>query len=253
MVTTPRLKEELVMYLCAAREAVSAVLLMERDSQQMSIYFVNNALQAPKINCSSMEKLVLALVHASRRLRRSSCLEGLGVGLIHTNPEEVEFTYALRFKFEASNNETEYEALINGSYMEKEQSMIQYLEKAKTLISGFRKFLIEQVPRSENKKADALSKIASTSFAYLTKQVLVEVLKEKSIEEREILAVVKEEGYCWMTLLLEYLTDGPLQAEYLVREIHEGSCSMHFGPRCGSKSNQIRVLLAKDARMLITP
>ncbi|GKB80174.1 hypothetical protein Tco_0947069 [Tanacetum coccineum] len=63
----------------------------------------------------------------------------------------------------------------------------------------------EKVPRSENKKADALSKIASTAFAHLTKQVLVEILKRKLIEEREILVVVEEEGYCWMTPLIEYL------------------------------------------------
>ncbi|GJS73363.1 reverse transcriptase domain-containing protein [Tanacetum coccineum] len=92
--------------------------------------------------------------------------------------------------------------------------MVRYLEKAKTLISKFKIFSIEQIPRSDNKKADALSKIASTSFAHLTKQVLVEVLKEKSIEETEILlAAVEEEGHSWMTPLLEYLTDGTLPAE----------------------------------------
>ncbi|GKC42942.1 reverse transcriptase domain-containing protein [Tanacetum coccineum] len=42
----------------------------------------------------------------------SSCLEGSGAGLILTNPEGTKFTYALRFEFEASNNEAEYEALI---------------------------------------------------------------------------------------------------------------------------------------------
>ncbi|GJX32280.1 hypothetical protein Tco_0242135, partial [Tanacetum coccineum] len=129
---------------------------------------------------------------------------------------------------------------------------------------------VKVVPRSKNKKADALCKIASTSFAHQTKKVLVEVLKEKSIEEKEILTVVEEEGYSWMTLLLKYLIYdtllaetkkaraikiksrqyavigdvlyrksflepwlrcvGPLQAEYVVREIHEGSCSMHSGP-----------------------
>nr|GEY74516.1 reverse transcriptase domain-containing protein [Tanacetum cinerariifolium] len=35
-------------------------------------------------------------------------------GLILTNPEGVEFTYALRFQFAASNNEAEYEALVAG-------------------------------------------------------------------------------------------------------------------------------------------
>nr|GEY08418.1 reverse transcriptase domain-containing protein [Tanacetum cinerariifolium] len=42
----------------------------------------------------------------------SSCVDGFGAGLILTNPEGIEFTYALRFQFAASNNEAEYEALI---------------------------------------------------------------------------------------------------------------------------------------------
>ncbi|GKB30821.1 reverse transcriptase domain-containing protein [Tanacetum coccineum] len=71
MVTAPRPKEELIIYLCAAKEAVSAVLLTVRDSRQLPIYFISHALQVSKINYSSMEKLVLlALVHASRMLRR---------------------------------------------------------------------------------------------------------------------------------------------------------------------------------------
>ncbi|GJW46606.1 reverse transcriptase domain-containing protein [Tanacetum coccineum] len=44
----------------------------------------------------------------------SSCIDGSGAGLILTNPEGVEFTYAMRFRFEATNNEAEYEALIAG-------------------------------------------------------------------------------------------------------------------------------------------
>nr|GEU67330.1 reverse transcriptase domain-containing protein [Tanacetum cinerariifolium] len=42
----------------------------------------------------------------------SSCVDGSGAGLILTNPDGIEFTYALRFQFAASNNEAEYEALI---------------------------------------------------------------------------------------------------------------------------------------------
>ncbi|GKF79081.1 reverse transcriptase domain-containing protein [Tanacetum coccineum] len=45
---------------------------------------------------------------------RSSCVDGCGAGVILTDPEGVEFTYALRFQFEATNNEAEYEALIAG-------------------------------------------------------------------------------------------------------------------------------------------
>nr|GFA01141.1 reverse transcriptase domain-containing protein [Tanacetum cinerariifolium] len=86
------------------------------------------------------------------------------------------------------------------SHIEKEELII-YVAAAK-----------EAVPRSENKKADALSKIASTSFAHLTKQVLVEELNEKSINKAEVLAVV-EEGDIWMTLIYEYLIKEALPAE----------------------------------------
>ncbi|GKB22371.1 reverse transcriptase domain-containing protein, partial [Tanacetum coccineum] len=224
----------------------------------------------------------------------SSCADGSCAGLILTSLEGIEFTYALRFGFETTNNEAEYETLIAGmriaeqmgikslqanvdsqlvanqvneTYIAKEADMIRYLEKVKTLTNGFQMFTIKQVLRSENKKADALSKIASTSFAHLNKQVLVEELKEKSINEAEVLVIVEEEGETWMTLIHDYITGGilpaevdraravkrksqryfvvngilykkyflgpwlrcvgPLQANYVLREIHEGSCSMH--------------------------
>ncbi|GJU07690.1 reverse transcriptase domain-containing protein [Tanacetum coccineum] len=44
----------------------------------------------------------------------SSCTDGSGAGLILTNPEGMELTYALRFRFKATNNEAEYKALIAG-------------------------------------------------------------------------------------------------------------------------------------------
>ncbi|GKB71629.1 reverse transcriptase domain-containing protein [Tanacetum coccineum] len=310
----PKPKEELIVYMSASYGAVSAVLMTERGTVQTPVYFVSRALQGPELNYTPMEKLVLSLVFAAKRLRRyfqahpiavitdqpikqiisrpdvagrlqkwsvmlgehnityrprtsvkgqiladflvekpdenppdtsvvetpqepwtlftdgSSCVDGSGAGLILTSPEGTEFTYALRFQFTASNNEAEYEALIAGlriaaqmgvrnvqvsvdsklvanqilgTYVAKEENMVKYLEKAKSLISGFANFSISQVPRSKNKKADALSKIASTSFAHLSKQVLVEILKEKSIQGKEVEAIVKEEGPTWMTPIIE--------------------------------------------------
>ncbi|GKE71517.1 reverse transcriptase domain-containing protein [Tanacetum coccineum] len=55
--------------------------------------------------------------------------------------------------------------------------------------------------------------MASTSFAHLSKQVLVEELKEKSIDEKEVLAVVEEEGHTWMTPIHEYLMEEILPEE----------------------------------------
>nr|GEV88256.1 hypothetical protein [Tanacetum cinerariifolium] len=42
----------------------------------------------------------------------SSYIDGFGAGLILTNPEGTEFTYPMIFKFDATNNEAEYKALI---------------------------------------------------------------------------------------------------------------------------------------------
>nr|GEY95707.1 reverse transcriptase domain-containing protein [Tanacetum cinerariifolium] len=83
----------------------------------------------------------------------------------------------------ASNNEAEYEALIAGLRIATHMGVRNV--HVKSLVSGFTNFSINQVPQSKNKKADALRKIASTSFAHLSKQVLVEILKEKSIQEKE--------------------------------------------------------------------
>ncbi|GJU13179.1 reverse transcriptase domain-containing protein [Tanacetum coccineum] len=135
----------------------------------------------------------------------SSCTDGSGAGLILTNLEGMEFTYALRFRFDAINNEAEYEALIAGLRIAKQM--------VKVLTSSFKAFTIKQIPRSKNKKADALSKIASTSFAYISKQVLVEELKEKSISEVEVLTVVEEEGDTWMTRIFKYLAEETLPAD----------------------------------------
>ncbi|GJZ82180.1 putative RNA-directed DNA polymerase [Tanacetum coccineum] len=170
----------------------------------------------------------------------SSCVDGSDAGLILTSPEGAKFNYALRFQFTASNNDPEYEALIAGlriaaqmgvcnvhvsvdsklvanqvlgTYVAKEENMIKYLEKVKSLVNGFASFSINQLPQRKNKEAYALSKIVSTSFAHLSKQVLVEILKEKSIQEEEVATVIEEEGTTWMTPIMEYLKDGTLPGD----------------------------------------
>nr|GEV40357.1 reverse transcriptase domain-containing protein [Tanacetum cinerariifolium] len=225
----------------------------------------------------------------------SSCVDGSGAWLILTNPEGVEFTYALRFQFTASNNEAEYEALVAGlrivaqmgvknvqvnvdsklvanqvlgTYVAKEDNMIKYLEIVKGLVSGFTTFSISQVPRSKNKNADALSKIASTSFAHLSKQMtqLVDYLKEGILlgdkkEERKFRLKARQyelmEGVIYRrSFLTPWLRCvGPLQEGYVMREIHEGSCSMHVGPR-SVVAKAIRLgyhwpTMHKDARDMI--
>nr|GFA02927.1 reverse transcriptase domain-containing protein [Tanacetum cinerariifolium] len=251
----------------------SAVLMTERGMVQMPVYFISRALQVPELNYSPMEKLVLSLVFAAKRLRRYfqahpiAVITNQPIKQVMSRPDvagrlqkwsimlgEHNITYRPRTSIkgqilaafpnkmpsnasQASNNEAEYEALIAGlriamqmgekniqvnvdsklvanqvlgAYVAKEENIIKYLEITKGLVSGFKTFSISQVPRSRNKKADALSKIASISFAYLSKQILVKVLETKSITGKEVTAMIEEKGPTWMTKLVNYLKEGIL-------------------------------------------
>ncbi|GKD59418.1 reverse transcriptase domain-containing protein [Tanacetum coccineum] len=163
--------------------------------------------------------------------------DGLGAGLMLVTPEGKEYTYALRFKFETTNNKAEYEALLGGlriatdmkienlsifvdsqlmanqvkGLFEARQHMIkQYLEKTNKLLRSFNSYTMKHIRRDQNKKADALSKLASMTFSRLAKEVLVEVLSEKSIVQREVAGIIKEEGENWMLPIREYLLFGLL-------------------------------------------
>ncbi|GKD04777.1 reverse transcriptase domain-containing protein, partial [Tanacetum coccineum] len=276
MLVAPMEKDELIVYLAVAKETVSVVLMTEREAKQMPVYFVSRALRGLKINYASMEKLsgslgtcqprvsVKGQIFADFIVERpeeespdtlmeveeelpepwilfmdgSSDTDGSGAGLILTNPEGIEFTYALRFRFDATNNEAEYEALIAGLRIA-EQMGVKNLQANVDSRLVANQVNGTQIPRSENKKADTLSKIASTSFAYLSKQVLVEELKENSICEVEILSVVEEEGDTWMNPIFEYLTEEtlPTDAKKARAARHK---SQRFAPGRKSKSQSRR-------------
>ncbi|GKE86669.1 reverse transcriptase domain-containing protein [Tanacetum coccineum] len=70
LLVAPKLKEELIVYMSASHRAISAVLMTERDMVQTPIYFISRALQGPELNYTRMEKLILSLVFAAKRLRR---------------------------------------------------------------------------------------------------------------------------------------------------------------------------------------
>ncbi|GJX53975.1 reverse transcriptase domain-containing protein [Tanacetum coccineum] len=300
----PRPGEELIMYLSATHGAISAVLLTDRDSVQTPVYFVSKALKETEINYSAMEKLILALVFAAKRLRRYSDFLIEKPETDAVLPQEAKLQPKNHGSYSRMDRHAWTEANVDsrlvanhvlGEYVAKEDNMIQYLDKTKSLIQGFDRFTIRQVPRGDNKKADALSKIASTSFAHLSKQVLVEILKNKSISEMEISTVIEEQDPTWMTPIIEFISKGtlpheqkdarrirrtaqrfelrngvlyrrsflqpwlrcvgPIQADYVLREIHAGSCSMHSGPRSvvarALRSGYYWPTMHRDARDMI--
>ena len=67
MLTTPKSGKDLFMYLSVSDHAVSVVLLRDRGKQQ-PVYYINKTLVDAEIRYLPLEKLVLALVHATRNL-----------------------------------------------------------------------------------------------------------------------------------------------------------------------------------------
>ncbi|XP_071695851.1 uncharacterized protein [Rutidosis leptorrhynchoides] len=184
-----------------ARHSIKAQVLADFMAETTETSEENNSTFAQIITPSAeMEEWKLFTDGASSS-------NGSGAGLMLINPGGQEFTYALRFEFNTTNNEAEYEALLAGLRIAKEMK-IEHLRafvdsqlvanQVRELIESFRSFTIEHVRRSQNNKANALSKLASITFAHLAKEVLVEVLEKRSIEVKEVHDLITDEENTWM-------------------------------------------------------
>ncbi|XP_071698959.1 uncharacterized protein [Rutidosis leptorrhynchoides] len=224
--------------------------------------------------------------------------EGAGAGLILTGPHQEEHTYSLQFNFKVTNNEAEYEVRlagmciarelgikklqayvdsqlvsnqINGTFDANDKFMQSYLALVHSIADTFVDFRISQIPRSQNKQADVLSKLAALTFNHLKKKILVEQVFMKSTEPKTTIASVEEEEATWMTDIIEFLRTGslpegekevmkirvkapnyelrgeilyqksylgaslrcvgPKEAAVIIDEVHKGSCGLHSGWR----------------------
>ena len=129
--------------------------------------------------------------------------KGSGVGLVLMFPEKVVIEKSLRLDFSATNNEAEYEALLEGMAMvqrmggksiklfldsrfvigqvrgefeAKDERMQGYLSQVKCLQLKFDSFHLLHVPRRGNTHADSLAMLATSSAQDLPRVILVEDL-----------------------------------------------------------------------------
>ena len=155
---------------------------------------------------------------------------------------------------------------VNGSYEAKEERMRKYLNKVVCLVKKFREASFVQILREKNMEADALAKEASTNEAM---DEFDEIQYMPSIDLPEVVQVGNEEN--WMAPIVSYLKEGmllegkdearklrvkstryvlmdemlykrgfsqtylrclaPDEANYVLREVHEGACGNHSGAR----------------------
>ncbi|KAK3022349.1 hypothetical protein RJ639_047054 [Escallonia herrerae] len=169
----------------------------------------------------------------------SSALGSSGAGLILISPEGFTIEYALRFGFQALNNEAEYEALLAGirlahalkvdslsvhsdsqlvvnhvlgDYEARDERMVQYLNLVKTSAVKFQNFTIRQIPRDQNTQADTLSRLASAEKMDVRCPIYLEFLEDRSISSQTEVETIEQEP-CWMDMIVTYLSTRELPSE----------------------------------------
>ncbi|GKC77272.1 reverse transcriptase domain-containing protein [Tanacetum coccineum] len=205
--TTLIQEEILIIYLTSSTESISTALFAKREEDQVPIYTSIDNKKETKEKANTKP----AKTRCEWKLFTDGAVssDGSGAGLMLIDLEGKEYTYTLRFRFETTNNELLVNK-IKGTYVAKQPTIREYLQKTKEALKGFDSYTIEHIRRNQNKKADALSKLTWMTFEHLTKEVLVEVLSKQSIEDKEILQVKTKEGESWMTPIHMYLVSGLL-------------------------------------------
>ena len=166
----------------------------------------------------------------------SSNVRGAGVGIVLTSPTGNTASRAIRCNINATNNESEYEALIaglslahqlgteniqvysdsqliinqvQGEYQAKDDSMTRYLAVAQHLIKKFKSCKLTQIPREQYSQADALANLGSALETHTQMSIPLLVLQWPATlvepSNEEVSAIEEEEA--WMTPLIRYLED----------------------------------------------
>ena len=139
---------------------------------------------------------------------------------------------SLRLDFLATNNEAEYEALlegiamvlrmggksiklfsdsrlvvsqVKGEFEAKDERMRGYLSQVKIMQMKFESFSLLHVPRSGNAHADSLATLATSSAQNLPRIILVEDLHRPSTIENVVQINQVRMGPSWMDSVMQFL------------------------------------------------
>ncbi|KAK0578128.1 hypothetical protein LWI29_005447 [Acer saccharum] len=238
--------ETLYLYLSVTEVATSSVLIRLEEGVQRPVYYISKALlsvetrltkwavelnefdirYAPKaaIKGQAVSDFIAEFTEPDAEVRRmmedeqasgfqwklhvnrSSNTHGSGAGIVITTSEGDAVECAMRFDFKATNNQ------VLDEYQAREEHMIAYLDIAKRLLRKFKMYKIFQIPREENEKADALSKLASATISIRSKAIPMAHLTKPSTAESEdvMIAEIRPSPGDWTTQLKKYLEENVL-------------------------------------------
>ncbi|GJY18812.1 reverse transcriptase domain-containing protein [Tanacetum coccineum] len=179
------------MYLATSEENVSAILMAERGKKQILVYFVSRTLNEAKLKYPELEKLILALVYAARKLRRYfqahpiQVLNDKPIKQILVKPEKL--GRIAKWAIELGEHEIEFK----GRNSIKGQILADFLA---------------ETPLTKNKEAK-------------NEEVKIKEPEPKNAWKLFTGGASSSDGS----------GAGPMQAKNIIKEVHEGSCGMHSG------------------------
>ena len=160
---------------------------------------------------------------------------GSGVGLVLVSPEQITIEKSLRLGFLATNNEAEYEVLLEGMFMvqrmggkavkvfldlrlvvgqvkgeleTRDERMQGYLSQVRHLQSKFESFSLLHVPRSGNTHANSLATLATSSVRSLPRVILIEDLcKPTEVKGKAVHVYQVRVGPSWMDPIVLFLRE----------------------------------------------
>ncbi|KAJ9547969.1 LOW QUALITY PROTEIN: hypothetical protein OSB04_020512 [Centaurea solstitialis] len=197
---------------------------------------------SPGIEEPSYDEISNVMIHDNEpwtmHVDGASNARGSGLGVVLKSSHGGNMVYSVRCEFKTTNNEAEYEALIdgldmaynlgarwlhvrsdsllvvnqiNGEFQAKDSKMISYLKIAKDKIARFDKFSIEQIPRDLNMQADALANLGSAFNEPTLESVPIIHLMSPTIEEVQMI----EENHDWSNDIWNYLKNNQLPEDKL--------------------------------------
>jgi len=176
----------------------------------------------------------------------SSNPKGVGDGIVLEGPNDILIEKSLHFAFKTSNNQAEYEAILaglslarevgvktltcktdskltvghlNDEFQIKDPILLQYYHLVRAVIqSAFERVCIEHISRTDNIRADILSKLANTKLKSRHRSLLQQTLSMPSItylskpNPRPVDIITPSQSHNWTTPYIQYLkTDNPPQ------------------------------------------
>jgi len=173
----------------------------------------------------------------------SSNPRGAGAGIVLEGPNDILIEKSLYFAFKTSNNQAEYEAILTGislarevgvkrltcktnskltvghlndEFQIKDPILLQYYHLVHAVIqSAFEQVCVEHIPRTDNVRADILSKLASTKLKNRHRSLLQQTLSTPSITHTcqnlthtPASNVTPSQSHNWTTPYIQYLKTG---------------------------------------------